>query len=91
MLVEYVDIFDILVPQFRLVYLKKANEVYDMQRRGQAWQSLGDMSRESAMAEFMKMPDRLCPLLNRSSKHIGQNMTKSGTNKFKFIFQQYIQ
>lgn len=31
--------------------------------RRQAWQSLGDMSRESAMAEFVKMLDRLCPLL----------------------------
>lgn len=31
--------------------------------RRSAWQSLGDMSRESAMAEFVKMLDRLCPLL----------------------------
>ena len=31
--------------------------------RRQAWQSLGDMSKESAMAEFIKLVDSQCGLL----------------------------
>ena len=28
----------------------------------QAWQALGDMSKETAMEEFVKMLDSICPL-----------------------------